>query len=99
MLKIHLRSKRALLGKLTGKKQGQPRDRFFRGQVTLELTIGLVASLIFLLGTVQIFFWFNRCLVERQQAYESTRLNPLSTSGAGVNLYTPPKLYVFPEEE
>ena len=45
------------------------------GQVTLELTIGLIATIIFLLGLTNAWVWFNQSLIERQERYEETRLS------------------------
>jgi len=44
-----------------------------KGQVAIEMAASLIAVFIFLLGTLQIFVWFNSVLVGRQQYYQATR--------------------------
>ena len=64
-----------------------------KGQVTMELTIGIIAVIIFLLGMSNAWVWFNKCLVERQEAYQDSRLDP--TKGetyAYQDYYTPAAL-------
>lgn len=67
-----------------------------KGQVAIEMAAAIIAAFIFLLGTVQIFAWFNSVLVSRQEYYERSRL----TAGGGENnrggySYTPQKLDIF----
>lgn len=47
-----------------------------KGQVTIEMTLALIAVFLLLMGSFKIFIWVNRCLVERGEAYETTRLAP-----------------------
>lgn len=67
-----------------------------RGQVAIEMAAAIIAAFIFLLGTIQIFAWFNTMLVSRQEYYERSRLS----AGSGENnrggySYTPAKLDIF----
>ena len=59
--------------------------RLQKAQVTLEISLTFVAVLLFLLGMLRIWFWFNDDLYQRQRDYISTRSNlgswqPIHTS-------------------
>ena len=45
-----------------------------KAQVVIEMTIAWIVLLVFLMGATGLFIWFNLTLVERQKAYERTRL-------------------------
>jgi hypothetical protein len=47
---------------------------FRLGQVTLEATLSFMVSLILLVGIVRTGAWFVRTLVNRQNAFDSTRI-------------------------
>lgn len=47
--------------------------RFQRAQVTLEISLTLIAVLLFVLGMLRIWFWLNDDLYQRQKDYISTR--------------------------
>ncbi len=80
-----------------------------KAQSTLEFTLVFVIALLFIFLTVNLFVWFNHCMVSRQMAYENTRseagttkettLFGLITTRQGDpgkdDYYTPPKLNVF----
>ena len=42
-------------------------------QATIEFTIAAVVLFMFLIGSIQLFVWFNKCLVHRHENYEWTR--------------------------
>ncbi len=48
-------------------------DRGCRAQVALEFTIAFICTMLFLIGTVQLFVWFGNTIVNRNRAYEKTR--------------------------
>ncbi|MCM8800167.1 MAG: hypothetical protein NC900_05530 [Candidatus Omnitrophica bacterium] len=87
-LSLRLKERKGYLGLL-----------LIRGQVTLELTVALIVTILFLIGITKIFVWLNQTMVERQQAYQDTR--PKTTAGVTkdkINFYTPKKLDIFGEE-
>ncbi len=43
------------------------------GQASLESTVAIFCSLLLLLATMKVFFWFAERIVRRQQYYENTR--------------------------
>jgi hypothetical protein len=45
-----------------------------RSQVSLELAASLVVIFILIFGTLQVFLWLNKRLVQRQQDYEANRV-------------------------
>ena len=44
-----------------------------KAQVLLEITLVFVALLLFFVGMLNIWFWFNNDLVKRQKDYISSR--------------------------
>lgn len=44
-----------------------------KAQVALEFTAAFICVILFLLGTVQIFVWFGKNIVQRNKKYEETR--------------------------
>lgn len=61
-----------------------------RAQVALETTLALIVLFIMLLGICQTWIYFNRILIERQQAYELTR----TSSNITMNVYNAPGLNI-----
>ena len=63
-----------------GKRVGEPQITQMKttdytdkmGQVTLEITLGLIGILLLLLASVQVFVWVNERLVLRQEDYEGS---------------------------
>ncbi len=66
-----------------------------KAQATIEFTVAFTVLLIFLFGSMQLFVWFNKNLVQRQENYEWTRglaghpdvmhtQNPLVSIGLGI---------------
>jgi len=49
--------------------------RFFRGQVTIELTVALIILFTLVMGTFRFFLWVNKRMVLRQEAYDSSRID------------------------
>lgn len=47
--------------------------RGYRAQVALEFTIAFICTMLFLIGTVQLFVWFGSNIVQRHKAYEDSR--------------------------
>lgn len=45
------------------------------GQVLIEGCIGIVVLFMLLLAATRLFLWFNRCLIERHQRYEASRID------------------------
>ena len=66
-----------------------------KAQATIEFTLAFVCSLLFLILTVNLFCWFNHCLVDRQRTYEATRTDATRIASPGVWDYEPPELNVF----
>jgi len=44
-----------------------------RAQSSIEFSVAFVSTLLFLVLTVNLFVWFNHCIVRRQRAFEDTR--------------------------
>lgn len=66
-----------------------------RGQASLEMTLALIGALLLLFGSVKVFVWLNSRFVERQQAYEASRVAAGSTQ-AGMTWNEPSqKLAIF----
>ncbi|MDO9574698.1 MAG: hypothetical protein Q7I94_06850 [Candidatus Contubernalis sp.] len=70
-----------------------------RAQVSLELAASLVVVFILLFGALQVFFWMNKSLVQRQQDYETQRVTA-GNSGSEVQVDETdetkyPKLNIF----
>ncbi|MCX5711220.1 MAG: hypothetical protein NT060_04625 [Candidatus Omnitrophica bacterium] len=55
-----------------------------RGQGTIETVMAFIILVLILGGMMNIWFWFNNQLVERQVAYNDTRVN----AGTGKDDYT-----------
>ena len=62
-----------------------------RAQATLESTVTLIIAVILLLGITQVFIWMNKIMIERHQAFRSTRRG----TQAVVNFYTPEEFDIF----
>lgn len=65
-------------------------------QSSLELAASLVVIFILLFGSLQVFFWVNKRLVQRQKDYESQRVTA-GNSGSEVKVDETnyPKLNIF----
>jgi uncharacterized protein (UPF0333 family) len=69
-----------------------------KAQSTLEFTLVFVIVLLFIFCTVNLFVWFNHCIVRRQVSYEQSRGDAAGQAEANVgksDFYTPNKLNVF----
>lgn len=55
-----------------------------KAQSSIEMVVALICTLILFLGSVKIFSWANSCMVQRQQDYDSSRVEAGSSSGSGV---------------
>jgi len=69
-----------------------------KAQATLEFTLVFVVTLLFIFLTVNVFVWFNHCLVSRQVAYEQSRSDAAGQNEANVgkqDFYAPGRLNVF----
>jgi flagellar basal body-associated protein FliL len=44
-----------------------------KAQVALEFVAAFICTILFLIGTVQLFVWFGNNIVQRQKAYENSR--------------------------
>ena len=49
-------------------------------QVSLELAASLVVLFVLLFGTIHVFLWLNKRLVQRQQDYETTRVEAANSA-------------------
>lgn len=65
------------------------------GQGAIEMTAAIIAVSVFLLGSVSIFIWFNKMLVERQEYYESTRTEAATWEKPGIYEHQPQELDIF----
>lgn len=69
-----------------------------KGQIFLESALSIIVVLFLIVFISRIFVWFNLRLVERQEAFKSTRLSPAEN----IDFYEITegrKLYVFYQEE
>ena len=86
---MKLRKKKLTPVRLTGKG----------AQVSLELAASLVVVFVLLFGTLQIFLWMNKRLVQRQQDYEAKRVeaanSPAEVQIDETNQAKYPKLNIF----
>ena len=67
------------------------RKRNNTGQAVIDTTLVVMALSIILFASLKMFIWFNQCLVERQEAYNSGGLTSYT--------YTPARLYLIKGEE
>lgn len=58
-----------------------------KAQVSIELTIALIACAVLLIGTTRCFVWMNKCIVDRQVAFQNTRRDPVRR--IDLNYYQP----------
>ena len=68
---------RALIQNLKSKIQNYRISRAI-GQASLEMTLALTCGLLLLFGSMKIFLWMSERLVNREQAYERTRVGAAS---------------------
>ena len=54
--------------------RNHPMSRKRRGQATVEMTIAMLAGLLFIVVTFRVWVWMVNALVKREQAYQSTRV-------------------------
>lgn len=66
--------------------------RHFKAQATIELTLAILAFIIFVIGVINLFLWLNKCLIERQVAYQNTRTIPRTKIA---DFYTPKNLTIL----
>lgn len=52
-----------------------------RGQTVVETLIGFIAVVVFLLGTVRVFYWLVAAMVERQRNYDRSRRDATRPQG------------------
>ena len=72
--------------------------RSFIGQVTIETTLALVVLFVLLMGTARIFKWLTTAMVERQLAFQLTRVGADGKGFSRRFLFRPLALRVLPEE-
>jgi len=62
-----------------------------KAQVALEFVTAFICTILFLVATAQIFVWFGNTIVNRNKAYEQTRVyagNPATWSSFdSINFY------------
>lgn len=74
------------------------RRRKARGQTAIELTIAVIASLVFIVASFRVWAWLVTTIVERQEAYQRTRRAAGRHLDPGkLDYYTPKRLSVFNE--
>lgn len=64
-----------------------------QAQATIEFSMAFILAVLFLFLSCNLFVWFNRNIVQRQQAYEKTRV-----TAATANV-EPGKLDFYPKEK
>lgn len=74
--------------------------RKIQAQASIELSLALVIAVLFLILSCNIFVWLNHNIVQRQRAYENSRIEAASSPERAGNpgkldFYTPDKLNVF----
>jgi cell division protein FtsL len=57
-----------------------------KSEVLLELTLGLIVTVILLVGIVKIFVWVNDRMVQRDIDYNNTRVDAASEETEGSNV-------------
>ncbi|MCI0529740.1 MAG: hypothetical protein L0Y56_20045 [Nitrospira sp.] len=55
-----------------------------RGQVLIEYTLAIFGVVMFLYVTLNVWFWFNQMLMERQKSFQDTRLDAGQRETAGL---------------
>jgi len=74
------------------------RRRKSGGQTAVELTIAIVASLMFIVASFRVWVWLVTTIVERQEAYQQTRRRSARHAEPGkLDYYTPRRLRIFNE--
>lgn len=77
------------------------RSRFIkskvRAQASIEFSLALVTSVLFLVLTCNLFVWCSRSIVQRQVAYERSRHEAAHADDepGKLNFYTPTNMSVF----
>ncbi|MBU4009132.1 MAG: hypothetical protein KJ882_00050 [Proteobacteria bacterium] len=70
-----------------------------KAQASLEFTIAFVLTILFLVFTVNLFVWFNHCVVQRQVEFEKSRSRAGGFEGPNKvgdsDFFRPPELNVF----
>ena len=51
------------------------RTRRSRAQASLEMALALMGALLLLFGSLKVWVWASRRMVQRQQAYEQSRVD------------------------
>lgn len=83
------------------KKQGiYLRSQFIKNktqaQASIEFSLGLVTTVLFLFLTCNLFVWCCHNIVQRQIAYEKSRAPAASNDNPGqLDFYTPDKMNLF----
>ena len=71
-------------------------DNKRKAQVSLEIALALIGVFILLFGTMNVFIWVNKRLVQRQKDYEHTRISAGNAAQeVPVNESGYPKLNIF----
>ena len=45
-----------------------------RGQASLEMSVAMIGALLLLVACIKVYVWINGRLLNRQQAYEASRV-------------------------
>jgi hypothetical protein len=56
------------------------KTRLINGQATVELTVSIFCMLLLLFGILQVFWWANSWMVQRQRGYERSRIEAASVN-------------------
>ncbi len=79
-----------MLQKTLANKEAGPGLRRIKtkAQVTLELTLGIIAVFMLIFACMRLLFWFTHSMVDRQKAFQGSR------GGTSTDFYTPEKLII-----
>lgn len=75
-----------------------PGARPVRAQASIELAMSLIVCLILILGVSRLFVWMNGSLVNRQEAFQQTRVmdgGDPPEKRYNADFYTPDKLDIL----
>jgi len=67
-----------------------------KAQASIEFSIAFVLALLFMILSCNLFVWLNHNIVQRQQAYNQTRVEAANVNNPGrLDFYTPNKMNLF----
>lgn len=67
-----------------------------QAQSSIEFSVALIAAVLFLIFSCNLFVWLNNNIVQRQRGYENTRTTAANINEPGkLDFYTPKKMNLF----